>query len=47
MSRDFAKLKTIVSLIQPRLVFADDAGRYAGALAAIGDGNFEIDQQHR
>src|SRR5437016_1088198 len=42
MSRDFAKLRTIVSLIQPRLVFVDDADRYARALAAIGDGHFDV-----
>src|SRR3989475_10075984 len=46
MCRDFAKLKTIVSLIQPRLVFADDAVRYARALAAIGDGHFEVVAAH-
>ena len=46
MCRDFAKLKTIVSLIQPRLVLADDAVRYARALAAIGDGHFEVAAAH-
>jgi feruloyl-CoA synthase len=42
MSRDFAKLKTILSLIQPRLLFVDDAGRYAQALAAIPAGGAEV-----
>jgi feruloyl-CoA synthase len=42
MSRDFGKLKTIVSLIQPRLIFVDDAQQYARALAAIADDNIEV-----
>src|SRR5207237_4260443 len=35
ISRDFAKLKTIVSLIQPRVIFVQDALQYARALEAI------------
>src|SRR5207237_6770793 len=46
MSRDFVKLKAIVYLIQPRLVFADDAVRYARSLAAIGDGHLEVVGAH-
>jgi feruloyl-CoA synthase len=43
MSRDFVKLKNILSLIHPRLVFADDAHLYARALAAIADDDLEDD----
>src|SRR5436309_4439407 len=32
ISRDFAKLKTIVSLIQPRVIFVQDALQYARAI---------------
>src|SRR5205823_6440329 len=35
ISRDFAKLKTIVSLIQPRVIFVQDALQYARAIEAI------------
>jgi feruloyl-CoA synthase len=42
MSRDFAKLKKAVSLIQPALAFVDDAQQYARALAAIDDPNIEV-----
>src|SRR5213594_4774838 len=42
MSRDFAKLKTIVSLIRPGVIFVQDAGQYAGALEAIGVHGAEI-----
>jgi feruloyl-CoA synthase len=36
MSRDFAKLRAIVELLRPGLVWADDAQKYGAALAAIG-----------
>ena len=36
-SKDFAKLKTIVRLLTPGLVFVADASRYAAALTAIRD----------
>ncbi len=36
MSRDHAKLKGIFALLQPGLVFAQDPGRFAPALAAVG-----------
>ncbi len=42
MSRDFAKLRAILSLIQPRLVFVEDEDKYAGALAAIARHDMEI-----
>src|SRR5437867_1720760 len=35
MSRDFAKLKTVIGLIQPHLIFIDDRTPYERALAAI------------
>ena len=35
MSRDFAKLKTVIGLIQPHLIFVDDRTPYERALAAI------------
>ncbi len=42
MSRDFAKLKAIVSLIQPKLIFVQDADLYAQALQAISAQGAEI-----
>jgi feruloyl-CoA synthase len=41
LSSDHAKLKTIVLLLAPRMVYADDGARFVRALAAIG-GGFEI-----
>src|SRR5579863_5295948 len=35
-SRDHARIRAIADLIRPGAVFADDAGRYAAALGAIG-----------
>ena len=35
LSRDFAKLSHIVDLVEPPLVYLDDASRYADALAAV------------
>jgi feruloyl-CoA synthase len=36
MSKDFAKLKAIFELLQPGLVWVDDAKKYGPALAAVG-----------
>src|SRR5215469_7049868 len=36
-SRDHARIRAITELIRPGAVFADDAGRFAAALDAIGD----------
>jgi feruloyl-CoA synthase len=36
LSRDHARLRAIAELIRPGAVFADDAGRYAAALDAVG-----------
>ncbi|MDH5579420.1 MAG: feruloyl-CoA synthase [Betaproteobacteria bacterium] len=35
MSKDFAKLKAIFALLEPGLVWADDAKKYGAALAAV------------
>ena len=42
MSRDFKKLKTIFSLLTPGLVLVDDAQRFAPAIAALGDYDFDL-----
>lgn len=43
MSQDFAKLKAIIALIEPRLVFVDDAKPFSRAIAAIAsDLDFEL-----
>jgi feruloyl-CoA synthase len=43
MSQDFAKLTAITSLIDPRLVFVDDAKPFARAVAAItGHHDFDL-----
>ena len=42
MSRDFVKLKTIMDLIQPRVIFVDDGAQYGRALAAIADHDAEV-----
>jgi feruloyl-CoA synthase len=42
MSRDHGKLKAIFALLRPGLVFADDADKFAKALAAVRDGGFEL-----
>jgi feruloyl-CoA synthase len=44
MSKDHLKLKTIVELLQPGLVFAEDAARFAPALAAVGAVATPIDE---
>jgi feruloyl-CoA synthase len=42
MSRDFVKLRTIISLIRPRLIFVEDADRYSQALGALSDQDAEV-----
>lgn len=42
LSRDFKKLRAVFSLLTPGLVFADDGRRFAPALAALGDYDFEL-----
>lgn len=42
VSRDFKKLRAVFSLLTPELVFADDGQRFAPALAALGDYDFEL-----
>lgn len=38
MSSDFAKLRHVVALTQPKMIFADNGDLFAKALAAVGDG---------
>jgi len=42
MSRDYQKLRAVFALLTPGLVFVDDAARYAAALAALRDYDFEL-----
>ena len=42
LSRDFKKLGAVFSLLTPGLVFADDGERFALALAALGNYDFEL-----
>ena len=42
MSRDFKKLKTIFSLMNPGLVFAEDGQRFAPAISALSGFDFEL-----
>jgi len=42
MSRDYVKLRAIFELLQPGLVFADDAVKYAGAVEALSKYPFEF-----
>jgi feruloyl-CoA synthase len=42
LSRDFAKLRYIFDLVDPELIYVDDAGRLQEALKAIGAGRTEI-----
>ncbi len=42
VSRDFKKLRAVFSLLTPGLVFADEGQRFAPALAALGDYDFEL-----
>ncbi|NOT59466.1 MAG: feruloyl-CoA synthase [Acidobacteria bacterium] len=42
MSRDYQKLRAVFALLMPGLVFADDGARYAAALAALRDDEFEL-----
>src|SRR6185369_1859660 len=41
MSKDFAKLKAIISLLQPRLIFADNPKQFERAIASIAAHDFE------
>lgn len=42
LSRDFAKLRHIVGVLDPQLVYVDDPARYAGALASVGLDGAEV-----
>ena len=42
MSKDFKKLRTVFALLNPGLVLADDGQRFASALAALRDYDFEL-----
>jgi feruloyl-CoA synthase len=42
LSRDFKKLGAVFSLLTPGLVFADDGERFAPALTALGNYDFEL-----
>jgi feruloyl-CoA synthase len=42
MSRDFKKLRTIFALLNPALVFVDDGQRFANAVCALADFDFEL-----
>lgn len=46
MSHDFVKLNAIVSLIEPGLVYVDDAKLFSRAIAAIGYHGFELVARH-
>lgn len=37
LSRDFGKLRSIASLVEPGLIYVAEPGRYRGALEALGD----------
>src|SRR5262249_28414337 len=42
MSKDFAKLKKIIDLIEPRLVYVDNVKQFDRALQAIAHHHFEL-----
>ena len=42
MSKDYAKVKAIVALLQPGLVYAADGAKFAGVLSAVDFGDAEI-----
>ncbi|HUQ73453.1 MAG TPA: feruloyl-CoA synthase [Burkholderiales bacterium] len=44
MSKDFGKLKQIFELLNPGLVFAADAKKFEGALAAVGAKSTSVDE---
>jgi feruloyl-CoA synthase len=46
LSRDWQKLRAVFALLTPGLVFADDGTRYAAALAALRDYEFELVVAH-
>lgn len=45
-SRDFGRLRHVLDLLTPGLVFADDAAAFAGALAPIADSGVEVSVAH-
>lgn len=47
MSSDFSKLKHVVALTKPRMIFADHGDLYAKALAAVGEGAEIVTQTGR
>jgi feruloyl-CoA synthase len=42
LSRDFAKLRYVVDMVRPQLVYVDDPARYGDALSAVGFGAAEV-----
>lgn len=42
LSRDFAKLRFVVEMVRPQLVYLDDPARYADALRAVDLGGAEV-----
>lgn len=42
LSTDFAKLRTIVDLVRPGLLYAEDGDAFADALASVADGRAEV-----
>ena len=42
LSQDFGRLRYILGLVEPGLIYVDDADRYSGALEAIGAARVEI-----
>ena len=42
MSKDFGKLRTVFDLLQPGLVFVNDATRFAHAIEALGERDFDL-----
>ena len=46
MSRDFIKLGRVFDLLDPGMVYAEDARKFAPALASVGDRDFELVALH-
>ena len=42
MSKDFGKLRTVFDLLQPGLVFVHDGARFAHAIGALGEREFDL-----
>src|SRR5919107_1388948 len=42
LSRDFAKLRYVVDMVRPQLVYVDDPARYGDALRAVDLGDAEV-----